>query len=129
MIPENLRRVQQAFVLFAFPQLSGANAITSYLVPILNIIGASGSDSRNIFLSGMYSMSKFFFALITSLLLIDVLGRRKSLFIGITTQMLTDIYVAVYVQRRQAGVDVSIAASRTALAAIYLHAFGYSAGE
>lgn len=128
-VPENLRRVQQAMVLYAFPQLSGANAITSYLVPILNIIGASGSDARNIFLSGMYAMSKFFFSLITSLLLIDMLGRRKSLFIGIATQMLTDIYIAVYVQRSEAGVDMGLGASSTALAAIYLHAFGYAAGK
>lgn len=127
-IPENLRRLQQALVLYALPQLSGANAVTSYLIPILDIIGASGDDKRNIFLSGMYSMAKFFFSLLASLLFIDMLGRRRSLFIGITVQMLTDIYIAVYVQRRQSGVDISESGSEAAIAAIYIHAFGYAVG-
>lgn len=128
-VPENFRRLQQALILFALPQLSGANVMTSYLVPILKIVGASGNDSRNIFLSGMYAMSKFFFSLITSLFLIDILGRRKSLFIGISAQLLTDVYLGVYIQRRQAGVHASQAASQAAIGAIYIHAFGYAAGK
>lgn len=128
-VPENLRRVQQALILFALPQLSGANAITTYLVPILKIVGASGDAARNIFLSGMYSLAKFFFTLMASLVFIDMLGRRKSLFIGITTQLCTDLYVGIYVQRKQAGVDVTGAASKAALAAIYIHGFAYAVGK
>lgn len=128
-VPGNLRRVQQAMVMYALPQLSGANAVTSYLVPILDIIGASGDDARNIFLSGMYSMAKFFFALLTSLFFIDMLGRRRSLFTGITIQMLTDLYIGIYVQRRQSGVDISPDASRAAISAIYIHALGYAVGK
>lgn len=128
-VPENLRRLQQALILYALPQLSGANAVTSYLIPILDIIGASGDDAQNIFLSGMYSMAKFFFSLLSSLIFIDMLGRRRSLFIGITVQMLTDVYLAAYVQRKQSGVDISESGSEVAVAAIYIHAFGYAVGE
>lgn len=128
-VPENLRRFQQALILYALPQLSGSNAVTSYLIPILDIIGVAGDDTRNIFLSGMYSMSKFFFSMLSSFVFIDMLGRRRSLFIGITIQMLTDIYIAVYVQRKQSGVAISKSGSEAAIGAIYIHAFGYAVGE
>ena len=73
-------------------------------------------------------MAKFFFSLLSSLIFIDMLGRRQSLFLGITFQMLTDIYIAVYVQRRQSGVEISQSGSEAAIAAIYIHAFGYAVG-
>jgi hypothetical protein len=96
-IPSNLRRVQQSIITYALAQLSGANSITSYFVPILTLIGSGGGTTRNIFLSGMYGMSKLFFALLASFFFIDALGRRKSLFIGASLQMISDIYLGVYI--------------------------------
>ncbi|KAK5994504.1 Quinate permease-like protein [Cladobotryum mycophilum] len=126
-VPSNLRRVQQVLILYSLPQLSGANSISSYFVPILKIIGSAGDTSRNLFLSGMYTMSKFFFALIASFFFVDALGRRKSLFVGITCQMLSDLYMGLYVRAQQKG-HVPDAASQTALAAVFIQAFGYSIG-
>ncbi|KAH7129492.1 general substrate transporter [Dactylonectria estremocensis] len=127
MVPANLRRVQQSLVSYALAQLSGANSVTSYLVPILSLMGVGGSTDRNLFLSSMYSMSKFFYTLIASFFFIDALGRRKSLFTGITIQMISDIYIGVYVKYKQAG-PVSDAASQAAVAAIFIHGFGYAVG-
>ncbi|KAI1613516.1 general substrate transporter [Exophiala viscosa] len=127
LVPSNLRRVQQTFLSYALAQLSGASSVTSYFIPILKIMGVSSGGSRSIFLSAMYAVSKLVFSTIASFLFIDVLGRRKSLFIGIATQMVTDIYIGIYIKFKQEG-DASAASSRAALALIFIHAFGYAVG-
>lgn len=127
-VPANLRRVQQSLILYSLPQLSGASSISSYLIPILKIVGIASGTKKNLFLSGMYTISKFFFALIASFLFVDALGRRKSLFVGVTCQMLADLYVGIYVKYSQEG-PVPLAASQGAIAAIFIQAFGYSVGK
>lgn len=127
LVKSNLRRVIQACVSYALAQLSGANSVTSYLVPILTLMGLGGSTDRSMFLTGMYSMSKFFYTLMASFFFIDALGRRKSLFTGITVQMISDIYIGVFLKYKQAG-GVAPGASEGAIAAIYIHGFGYAVG-
>lgn len=95
LVPANLRRVQQALLCYALAQLSGANSVTSYLTTILSLLGLGGGTDRSLFLSGMYSMAKFFYTLIASFFFIDALGRRRSLFTGITIQMLSDLYLGI----------------------------------
>ncbi|KAF2165373.1 hypothetical protein M409DRAFT_36910 [Zasmidium cellare ATCC 36951] len=126
-VPANLRRFQQVFVFYILQAITGANSITSYLVPILAIIGDTGGTARHIFISGMYGVAKLCFALISSFFLIDALGRRKSLFIGATTQMITDIYIGVFIKVQQSQ-SVSHGASEGAIAMIFIHAFGYAVG-
>ena len=128
LVPSNLRRVSQTLMSYALAQLSGANSITSYFVPILTIMGlGDGGTTRSLFLSGMYSTSKLGFCLIASFFFIDVLGRRKSLFIGISLQMISDIYISVYIKYKQEG-TASLASSQGALAFLFIHAFGYATG-
>ncbi|KAL3431910.1 hypothetical protein BDV09DRAFT_206298 [Aspergillus tetrazonus] len=107
-IPSSLRRVQQSLVTYGLTQLSGANSVTSYFVPILTFIGIGGDSGRNIFLKCMYSFSKFCFAIIASLFFVDALGRRKSLFVE--------------------GADIAHSASTGAIAFIFIHGFGYVVG-
>ncbi|KAK9849635.1 putative quinate permease [Penicillium brevicompactum] len=126
-VPSNLRRLQQALILYAVPQFSGGNSITNYFIPILKIVGLAGSSSRNLFLNGMYAMSKFFFGLIGSFFLIDVVGRRNTLFVGITLQMISDIYLAAYIKVQNDGSPPG-AAGEAALASIFIHSFGYTIG-
>lgn len=73
-------------------------------------------------------MSKFFYTLIASFFFIDALGRRKSLFIGITIQMISDTYLGVFLKYKQAG-PVASGSSQGAIAAIYIHGFGYAVGK
>lgn len=127
-VPSNLRRIQQAFISYALAQLSGANSVTAYFVPILTLMGVGGGTTRNLFLTGMYSMAKFFFTLIASFFFIDALGRRKSLFVGIILQMLSDVYIGVFLKFR-AEDNVTQSASEAAIAAIFIHGFGYAVGE
>ncbi|KAF2029382.1 general substrate transporter [Setomelanomma holmii] len=126
-LKSNLRRVVQACLSYALAQLSGANSVTSYLVPILIMIGAGGTTDRNIFLTGMYSMAKFFYTLMASFFFIDAFGQRKSLFLGIIVQMISDIYIGVFLKYKQAGA-VAPGSSEGAIAVIYIHGFGYAIG-
>ncbi|KAF9879322.1 hypothetical protein CkaCkLH20_02865 [Colletotrichum karsti] len=123
----NLRRVQQSLLTYALAQLSGANLITSYFVPILAIVGISGGTDHSMFLSGMYGVSKFFFMLMATFLFVDALGRRKSLFVGAALQLVSHVYLAVYVKYTQSG-PVPEAASNAAVAALFIHALGYAVG-
>ncbi|KAJ5095637.1 hypothetical protein NUU61_004993 [Penicillium alfredii] len=125
--PSNLRRVQQAIVMYALPQFSGGNSVTNYFIPILQVAGISGSSTHNLFINGMYNLAKFFFSLFTSFLFIDALGRRNSLFVGVTLQMLSDIYLAAYIKvEHDSGVPPS--AGKAGLAALFVHALGYTVG-
>ncbi|KAK7718914.1 hypothetical protein SLS57_006025 [Botryosphaeria dothidea] len=127
LVPANLRRVQQSCLCYILAQLSGANSVTSYLVPILAMLGQGGSTDRAMFLTGMYSMAKFFYTLVASFFFVDALGRRKSLFVGIAVQMLSDIYIGAFLKHKQAGA-VAPGSSEAAIAAIYIHGFGYAVG-
>lgn len=127
-VPSNLRRLQQSLLAYAFAQLSGANSVTSYFIPIMKIIGLGGGTERSMFLSGMYGLSKFFFSLIASFFFIDALGRRRSLFVGISIQLLSHVYIGVFIKYHQEG-PVSTAASEAAIAAVFFHAFGYAVGR
>ena len=127
MVPGNLRRVQQSLISYLLAQLSGANSVTSYLVPILSLIGVDSANGNNLFLSSMYSLSKFFYTLIASFFFIDALGRRKSPFVGIIIQLISDVYIGVYIKAHNEG-SVAPGASTAAIAAIFIHGFGYAVG-
>ncbi|KAL1875488.1 hypothetical protein VTK73DRAFT_10038 [Phialemonium thermophilum] len=127
LVPSNLRRLQQASVAFALAQLSGANSVTSYLVPILTLVGVNADGSKKLLLSGMYSLAKLFFTIITSFFFVDALGRRKSLFLGIAVQMISHIYIGCYLKFKAEG-PVSTSSGTAAVVMIFFHGFGYSAG-
>ncbi|CAH0034761.1 unnamed protein product, partial [Clonostachys rhizophaga] len=126
-VASNLRRLQQTLISFAFAQLSGANSVTSYFVPIMGIVGLGGDETRSIFLSGMYGVSKLGFTLLASFFFVDLLGRRKSLFVGIIAQLLSHIYIGVFMKVHQDG-SANEHASQAATAALFIHAFGYAVG-
>lgn len=126
--PSNLRRVQQAIIMYALPQFSGGNSVTNYFIPILGIVGLAGDSTRNLFLNGMYTVAKFGFSLFASFLFIDALGRRNTLFVGISLQLISDVYLAAYIKVQQEN-RASQAAGEAALAAIFVHALGYSVGK
>lgn len=127
-VPSNLRRLQQVVLSYAMAQLSGANSVTSYFVPIMALLSDTNGTSKQIFLSGMYGFSKLWFSLFASLFFVDILGRRRSLFVGISVQLLSHIYIGVFIKYNQEG-EVTKSASEAAVAALFIHAFGYAVGE
>ncbi|KAJ4264199.1 hypothetical protein NW762_005393 [Fusarium torreyae] len=127
-VRSNLRRVQLTVIAYILAQFSGANSVTNYLPTIFGLIGVTGRDTK-IYSSGLYAIAKFVCTMAASLFFVDMLGRRKSLMIGVTVQMLCHSYLAGYLNVfRSEGSTVPKGASDAAIAVIYIHAFGWAVG-
>lgn len=125
-VRSNLRRVQLTVVAYILAQMSGANSITNYLPTIFGYIGVD-TDEAKIYSSSLYAMAKLLCCVLASLFFVDAVGRRKSLFIGITVQMLCHTYLGTFLNI-SAKREVGAGASDAAIGAIYIHAFGWAVG-
>ncbi|KAL8343308.1 hypothetical protein RB598_004581 [Gaeumannomyces tritici] len=130
----NRRRFILMFACHVLGQWSGANAITQYSPTIFGYLGIQGTESRFL-ATGMYAVLKFVTVLLFSIFVIDFIGRRRSLMTGIALQIVTLAYVGAYLGatngRTVAQIEAdpqAVAASRGAIAAIYLHAVAWSIG-
>ncbi|KAL4738806.1 hypothetical protein BDV11DRAFT_215688 [Aspergillus similis] len=135
MVPvENNRRFFLLFMSTLFSQWSGANAITQYSPTIFGYLGIVG-DEATFLATGIYGVVKFASTLAFALVIVDFVGRRRSLLTGISLQILTLVFVGAYLGATK---DMTIAeikgsghaerASTAAIVAIYLHAVAWSIG-
>lgn len=130
----NRRRFILMFSCHVFGQWSGANAITQYSPTIFGYLGIDGEEARFL-ATGLYAVLKFVSVLIFSVFVIDFIGRRRSLMTGISLQIITLAFVGGYLgvtrgwtpERIESSASAT-AASRAAIAAIYLHAVAWSIG-
>ena len=74
-------------------QWSGASSITIYAPTYFAILGIKGS-SEGLLATGVLGVIKFCAALISALFLVDFLGRKRALGIGITIQFISMLYIA-----------------------------------
>lgn len=130
----NRRRFILMFACHVFGQWSGANAITQYSPTIFGYLGIAGTETRFL-ATGMYAVLKFVSVLLFSVFVIDFVGRRRSLMTGIIMQIITLAYVGGYLgvtngwsAEKIESSSSALAASRTAIAAIYFHAIAWSIG-
>ncbi|KAF5003946.1 hypothetical protein FDECE_9535 [Fusarium decemcellulare] len=130
----NRRRFILMFACHVFGQWSGANAITQYSPTIFGYLGIEGTEARFL-ATGCYAILKFVSVLIFSVFVIDFIGRRRSLMTGIMLQIVTLAFVGGYLNvtngwspERIESSSSAMAASRAAIAAIYLHAIAWSIG-
>ena len=130
---ENRRRFFLVFMAHLFSQWSGGNAITQYLPTILGYLGTSG-DAASL-TTGIYAAVKFGCVLVFSLVLVDFVGRRRSLMAGITLQITTLAYLACYLGITRGMTTTALLhapsasrASTGAIAAIFLHGVGWVIG-
>lgn len=125
----NLQRVQITIVAYLLAQFSGANSVTNYLPEIFGIVGVTSTDVK-VYASGLYAFAKLFFCIMASLLFVEAVGRRRSLLIGVSVQAFCHSYLAGYLKFFTMDEDsVSTGASDMAIAAIYIHAFGWAVGQ
>ncbi|CAK7899624.1 myo-inositol transporter 1 [[Candida] anglica] len=114
-------------------QWSGANAITIYSPQLMSLVGITGIKSLE--MTAVLGVVKFVSAYLAAFFLIDFLGRRRSLYIGITIQMVTILYFAIFLTIvPQAAVKGSVLtpsqnmAGKAALAALFLSGTGWTMG-
>ena len=135
MIPKNLYRLYLACMAQLLSQWSGAGSITLYAPDFFAILGITGSN-ESLLVTAVFGIVKLVAAVICALFLVDIIGRKRSLLLGITLQAISMIYVAAFltdvpqmgiVDGFQVPTD-KLGVSRGAIAMIYISGFGWALG-
>lgn len=135
LVPSNLYRIYLAFMAQILSQWSGAGSITVYATDLFKLLGITGSN-ENLLVTAIFGIVKLTAAIICALFLVDVIGRKRSLLLGITLQAISMIYVAGFLT---AVPEMGIAsdfvlpvnqrgASKGAIAMIYISGAGWALG-
>lgn len=131
----NLYRLYLSTMVQFLSQWSGAGSITLYAPDLFKLIGITGSE-EGLLVTAIFGIVKLIAAISCALFLVDVIGRKRALLTGITLQALAMIYVAGFLTAiPELGVvegfvvpDHQKAASRGAIAMIYVSGFGWALG-
>ncbi|EJT50110.1 quinate permease [Trichosporon asahii var. asahii CBS 2479] len=131
----NLYRLYLTTSVQFLSQWSGAGSITIYAPDFFEILGVKGSE-QGLLVTAVFGLVKLGAALICALFLVDVIGRKRSLLLGISLQTISMVYVAAFLSTHpKLGMDDhyhlptnSLPASRGAIAMIYLSGFGWALG-
>lgn len=125
---KNLLKVGLGVMIQVLVQFGGPGAIATYANRIMTLVGAS--DANGYVMSVGFGATKLGCGILSSLLFIDLLGRRKTLLIGVLIQGLSMLYVSIflglYVQGHHTKGEKH--AGQAALAAIFISGASFSAG-
>jgi hypothetical protein len=135
MIPSNLYRVYLALMAQILSQWSGAGSITLYATDLFKLLGVTGSN-ENLLVTAVFGIIKLVAAVLCALFLVDVIGRKRALLIGISLQAIAMFYIAGFLTAvPEMGVvkgfklpENKKGASEGAIAMIYLSGFGWALG-
>jgi hypothetical protein len=135
LIPSNAYRLYLTTMVQFMSQWSGAGSITLYAPDLFKILGITGQE-ESLLVTAIFGIVKLCAAILCALFLVDVIGRKRALMIGITLQALSMIYVAGFLTAvPQLGVvdgfvlpSDKIGPSRGAIAMIYVSGFGWALG-
>ncbi|KAK8184994.1 general substrate transporter [Phyllosticta capitalensis] len=134
MLPANRYRLMLSFMSQLLAQWSGANSITIYAPNYFRMMGVTG-QSEKLFATAIFGLVKFISALTCALFLVDFIGRKRSLGIGITLQLVSMLYMALFLAiddgASEKGTSQSPSQKHAALGAIvfiYFSGFGWALG-
>ncbi|KAJ5087438.1 quinate permease [Penicillium angulare] len=91
----NLRRIMFIVSLQFLSQWSGPNSVTTYAPELFGLFGVAGKNEK-LFVTAIFGLIKLVAAFICAVLLIDRLGRKRTLYIGITVQLIALIYDSIF---------------------------------
>ncbi|KAK3375910.1 major facilitator superfamily transporter quinate [Lasiosphaeria ovina] len=134
-ISSNLYRVGIAIGAQILSQWSGAGSITLYAPDLFSLLGITGTD-ESLLVTAVFGIVKLVAAVICALFLVDFIGRKRSLLLGITLQAISVLYVAAFLTSvpqlgRDPGYTLSsseVGPSKGAIAMIYLSGVGWALG-
>ncbi|PSK41196.1 hypothetical protein C7M61_000870 [Candidozyma pseudohaemuli] len=111
-------------------QWSGSNAVTIYAPELFGVIGVTGIETLK--MTAIAGVVKFVSAYLGAFFVIDALGRKTSMYVGITLQFLCELYYAIFlnvVPNIESSLEGSKKrASQGAVAAIFLSGTGWVIG-
>jgi hypothetical protein len=114
-------------------QWSGAQSITVYAPDFFALLGTTGQNEK-LFATCIFGVVKFVAAIICAFFLVDVIGRKRSLGIGIGLQALSMCYIAAFltaVPQLSEGAKFTGPqqhAATGAIVMIYISGFGWAMG-
>ena len=130
----NLYRLHLSILSQLLSQWSGASSITIYAPQYFAMMGTTGQNEK-LFATAIFGLVKLISSILCALVLIDFLGRKRSLFSGITLQLFSMLYMAIFLV-----IDRSVAekgshqspsqkrAATGAIVMIYFSGFGWALG-
>lgn len=135
LVPSHLYRLYLIIMAQVLSQWSGAGSITLYAPDLFKLLGVDGSNT-SLLVTAVFGIVKLAGAVICALFLVDVIGRKRSLLIGITLQSLSMVYIAGFLTSvPEMGVVEGYTLSpseqgpsRGAIAMIYVSGIGWSLG-
>ncbi|KAF3401890.1 Quinate permease [Penicillium rolfsii] len=135
LIPSNLYRVYLALMAQILSQWSGAGSITLYAPDLFKLLGITGNN-ETLLVTAVFGIIKLVAAVLCALFLVDVIGRKRALLIGIGLQAIAMFYIAGFLTAvPEMGVVKGFklpaskkGASEGAIAMIYLSGFGWALG-
>lgn len=133
LMPNNFYRIYIGLCSQLLSQWSGAQSITIYAPDFFALLGTKGQDEK-LFATAIFGVVKFVAAILCALFLVDLIGRKRSLGIGIALQAVSMLYIAVFLtaapQLDADGVYTPSQrhASTGAIVMIYFSGFGWAMG-
>ncbi|KAF7718852.1 MFS-type Sugar/inositol transporter [Penicillium ucsense] len=135
LIPSNFYRVYLALMAQILSQWSGAGSITLYAPDLFKLLGVAGSN-ETLLVTAIFGIIKLVAAIACALFLVDVIGRKRALLIGIALQAIAMVYIAGFLTAvPEMGVVKNFklpaskkGASEGAIAMIYISGFGWALG-
>lgn len=132
-MPNNFYRIYLGLASQLLSQWSGAQSITIYAPKFFALLGTRGQNQK-LFATAIFGVVKFVAAIMCALFLVDVIGRKRSLGIGIGLQALSMCYIACFltaVPQLTDGQEFTPSqkhASTGAIVMIYISGFGWAMG-
>ncbi|CCG83696.1 protein of unknown function [Taphrina deformans PYCC 5710] len=115
-------------------QWSGANSITIYAPQYFALLGVKGQNEK-LFATAVFGVVKFVASIICSFFLIDRIGRKRSLYLGVGIQFISMLYIAIFLAAAPSVAEgAKITSSMVKHAAsggvvmIYFNGFGWALG-
>lgn len=129
-IPNLRNRVIISGIVQFISQWSGAGSLTIFAPDMFRLVGFE-DETTKLFYSCFFGVSKFVGSILCMLFILDKLGRKKSLYIGITLQLVSLIYLMVYLIfniEHFARFDIIQILGYVGTGALYINGVGWSVG-
>lgn len=80
-----------------FGQFSGGGSMTVFAPKLFGFVGIKGAQTK-LFTTGVFGIVKLVSSLVAAFFLVDLLGRKTAVMMGLTIQAISCLYLAIYLK-------------------------------